>query len=225
MNLRPLRCHRSALPLKLHSLAPVLYVASKRSLFRYLGSKSRGEVAMRNGSGTKNRGAASCNRRLVALIVLAVSFAAPTSAAWGEDVDTISDLFNELAPPPANEALEQIPDLGRKLLALRSYVRAGSGLADRWSWTEEKIKAFQGSTEQQALLAEVAAVSAHFAEANPGYELYANTRVRSLDVQIGSWNRNESVGIEGAAILAAWTAEFGTDKEDVGKLDQGDVRR
>ena len=54
-----------------------------------------------------------------------------------------------------------------KLLALRSYVRAGSKLAVRWSWTEKKIKVFQGSDEQLALLAEVAAVGAHLPKPIP----------------------------------------------------------
>jgi len=50
----------------------------------------------------------------------------------------------KLAPSPSSDALRQIPELGRKLLALRSYVRYGAKIADRWSWTKEQIKAFEG---------------------------------------------------------------------------------
>ena len=146
-----------------------------------------------------------------------------TSAARAEDGGQLARLIPELAPSPANEALEQIPDIGRKLLALRSYVRAGSRLAKRWSWTEDEIKAFQGSAEQQALLAEVAAVSAHFAEANPGYEIYANTKVRSLDVQIEHWNSNESVKAAGDELLAAWEDGHGADTSE--SIDPKDLRR
>ena len=39
--------------------------------------------------------------------------------------------------------------------------------------------------------------------ANPGFELYANPQVRSLDVQIEHWNSNESVSAASAEILAA----------------------
>ena len=142
----------------------------------------------------------------------------------GRRWNSFAAFLEKLAPPPANEALAQIPDTGRKLLALRSYVRAGSTLAERWSWTEEEIKAFQGSDEQLALLAEVAAVSAHFAEANPGYEIYANTKVRSLDVQIRSWNANESVGVEAAELLTAWIEKFGDDEAAYDSLEPKQVR-
>ncbi len=121
----------------------------------------------------------------------------------------LPDVFAKLAPPPSGEALARIPDLGRKLLALRSYVRSRKTLAKRWSWTAAEIEAYQGSPEQEKLLAEVAAVSAHFARANPGYALYANTKVRSLDVQIERWNKSESVDRAAREIFAAWEKKFG----------------
>lgn len=139
------------------------------------------------------------------LIAIALLAAASLPARSGEIVPAAVEA---LAPSPAHEALERIPDAGRRLLALRSYIRAGTGIAERWSWTDEEIAAFQGSPQQKALLDEVAAVAAHFAEANPGHEIYANTKVRSLDVQIDHWNSNDSVGEAGAEILAAWTAAF-----------------
>ncbi|WP_133122803.1 hypothetical protein [Zhengella mangrovi] len=125
--------------------------------------------------------------------------------------DDVSAYLSDLAPPPAARALEAIDGPGRKLLALRSYLRAGPGLAGRWSWTEAEIRAFQGSPEQKAMLAAVAAVKARFAEDNPGYELYVNTRIRSLDVQIGRWNENGSVEQAAGDIYAAWTDAFGLD--------------
>jgi hypothetical protein len=150
-----------------------------------------------------------CFRSTAAFLTILLSLAgSPTRAA---DEGPLSGLVAALAPPPANEALSAIEDPGRKLLALRSYVRAGSRLAERWSWTDAEIKAFEGSPQQKALLDAVAAVAAHFAEANPGYAIYANTKVRSLDVQIRNWNSNESVGIAGAEILEAWQQSFGTD--------------
>lgn len=122
-------------------------------------------------------------------------------------------IIAELAPPPSDQALNRIPDLGRRLLALRAYLRTGSRLASRWSWTDDEIKAFQASAEQQALLAEIAAISAHFAQANPGFEIYVNANVRSLDEQIRNWNNNESVGIAADEILSKWKGEFGPDAQ------------
>ena len=128
-------------------------------------------------------------------------------------------MLAKLAPPPSGEVLTQIPDPGRKLLALRSYVRYGAKIADRWSWTKEQIKAFEGSPEQQALLAEIAAVNDNFTAANRGYELYVHGTVRSLDEQIASWNRNNSVGSGAEEILAAYKAAFGEDGLEQSKID------
>lgn len=114
-----------------------------------------------------------------------------------------------LAPPPSAEALALIPDPGRKLLALRSYLRYGPTIAARWSWTEAEIKAFEGSPEHKALLAEIDAVKAHFRAANPGYEIYVHATVRSLNEQVRKWNENESVGAGAEEILTAYMAAFG----------------
>ena len=114
-------------------------------------------------------------------------------AAFAQDGDPIETVINALAPDITKETLAQIPKVSRKLLALRSYLRSRSKLEERWSWTAEEIRNFQGSPKQKALLEEVEAIRAHFAQANPGYEIYANTKVRSLDKQIRNWNRNKSL--------------------------------
>lgn len=145
-------------------------------------------------------------RWLVTLGVLGITLAEIAAAAAGFD-----DFLSRLAPPPSGEALDRIPEDGRKLLALRSYLRAGPALAERWSWTNEEIKDFDGSPAQQALLAEIGSVSAHFAAANPGYEIYVHAQVRSLDTQIDHWNANASVKAAADELLAAWTAKFGPD--------------
>lgn len=146
-------------------------------------------------------------RWLVMLAVLGVLLAKVTAAA----ASGFDDFLSRLAPPPSGEALDRIPDPGRRLLALRSYLRAGSGLAARWSWTNEEIKDFDGSPAQQALLAEIGSVSAHFAAANPGYEIYVHAQVRSLDTQIDHWNTNASVAAAADELVAAWTKAFGRD--------------
>jgi len=129
-------------------------------------------------------------------------------------------LIADLTPAIAKGAIRDIKEPARKLLALRSYLRAGKGLSDRWSWTEEEIAAFEGSPEQAALLEEIDRIKAHFAERNPGYELYTNTRVRSLDVQIDHWNKNESVGLAAKEMLEALKAEFLSVEDDPLDRDQ-----
>jgi hypothetical protein len=95
--------------------------------------------------------------------------------------------------PRAAAALAAIDGAGRRLLALRSYLRAGPGLDGRWSWTEQQIAAFEGSAERQALLAQIGVVRDTFERMNPSYTLFVNERVRSLDEQLLNWNTNESV--------------------------------
>mgnify|MGYP000867449004 CR=1 FL=1 len=130
------------------------------------------------------------------------------SIGRAEEPSALDQIIVALAPPPSNEALSQIPDQGRRLLALRSYLRYGPKIADRWSWTAAEVKAFEASPEFRALTAEIDAVKAHFKAANPGYEIYVHATVRSLDEQVAKWNANGSVGTGGAEILAAFTAKF-----------------
>jgi hypothetical protein len=92
-------------------------------------------------------------------------------------------------------------------------------------WTDEEIKAFKASAEQQALVNEVAAVSAHFAQTNPGFQIYVNTNVRSLGDQIRSWNSNESVGIAAEEMLSKWNDQFGADAQNWNDLDPKKVRK
>jgi hypothetical protein len=103
--------------------------------------------------------------------------------------------------PRVAEALARIDGTGRRLLALRSYLRAGDDIAERWSWTQEQIQAFESSPEHRDLLAEIERVRDAFSRENPGYELWVNPKVRGLDRQIDSWNDNESVGAAAARLL------------------------
>jgi hypothetical protein len=104
--------------------------------------------------------------------------------------------------PRVRHALERIPDFGRRLLALRSYLRADATLPARWSWSEQEIRDFEQSQEFRDAQAELDRVVTAFAAAFPGYTLYVNRQVRSLDVQIERWNSNASVEAASQALLA-----------------------
>lgn len=142
--------------------------------------------------------------------VLLMCAALVSAAARAEDAKPLDAVLMALAPAPSGEAMALIPDTGRKLLALRSYLRYGPRITERWSWTKDEIKAFEASSAFQALTAEIAAVNAHFKAANPGYEIYVHSTTRSLDEQIRKWNENESVGVGAAEILKAFEAAFPT---------------
>jgi hypothetical protein len=100
-------------------------------------------------------------------------------------------------------ALGRIDGTGRRLLALRAYLRGNRTLAERWSWTEEQIHAYEGSAEQRDLQLEIERVRAEFVAANPGYEIWVNPQIRSLDVQLEHWNSNASIGQAGSELLDA----------------------
>lgn len=91
------------------------------------------------------------------------------------------------------EALGAIEGTGRQLLAVRSYIRSAAQLDERWSWSEAQIAAYAGSPEKLRLDAAIASVRCAFESANPGYTLFVNDAVRSLDRQIEKWNRSETI--------------------------------
>lgn len=107
-------------------------------------------------------------------------------------------------------ALERIDGTGHRLLALRAYLRAGTELARRWSWTADEIATFSGSPEDRAMQAHIARVQRAFSAANPGFELWVNPEVRSLDAQLANWNRNVTVSRAAAELLASVEAWLGS---------------
>ena len=126
--------------------------------------------------------------------------------AAAPDTDPLSSYVTSISSqldPRVAPTLGQLVGTGRQLLALLSYLRSASHLAERWSWTQEQIEAFAGSPEQRDLQQEIERVRTAFIAANPGFELYVNSEVRSLDVQIEHWNSNESVKAAADEILVA----------------------
>jgi hypothetical protein len=146
---------------------------------------------------------------MLLLLVVAAPAAAANDVGRAASIEAdarIEQLVDAAAvhlDPRAAAALERIDALGPRLLALRSYLRAGASLDPRWSWTDEEIAQYGGSALQQALDAEIARVRAEFESANPGYTLWANPQVRSLDLQLQRWNENTTVAAAGEAMLAA----------------------
>jgi hypothetical protein len=110
--------------------------------------------------------------------------------------------------PPVAAALAQIVSADRRLLALRGYLRARGTLAARWSWSQEQLASYPATPEGKAAMADIDAVVAAFADANPGFTLQANRQPRSLELQIARWSLNESVGAAAAALVAALEKRF-----------------
>jgi hypothetical protein len=110
--------------------------------------------------------------------------------------------------PRVIDALQRISGPDRRLLALSAYLRAGGTLAERWSWSREQISNYPATPEGKAASADVDAVVAAFAAANPGFTLQVDRKPRSLELQIAHWNLDESVGTAAAALVAALEQRF-----------------
>ena len=98
----------------------------------------------------------------IGLLCLALA-ASPTRAQAADDtLNAHLTAVRSVLDPRAASALAQIEGIGRQLLAARSYLRAGPSLAERWSWSDAEIVAWQDSPAQSALDAAVARVRAAF---------------------------------------------------------------
>lgn len=150
---------------------------------------------------------------IVVALAVATGCALPTSAAVAATPAPGFSVSDSLAPvlarivaeqdPRVGEALARMDDEGRRLLALRSYLRNSSRLAERWSWTADQVAAYQATPEHAELQSEIERVRTAFAQENPGFELWVNPQVRNLDIQLQNWNTNESVAAAAAALLIA----------------------
>jgi hypothetical protein len=145
------------------------------------------------------------------LLAFALCLGAP--GAWASNsgearVDAYVRETAVLLEPPIVDTLERIETTALRLLALRSYLRTGANAAERWSWSQEQIDAFVKTQEYRRVIAEVGEVKARFEAKNPGYTLYANTEVRSLDIQVQRWNENPGVASVAQAIHSAAVKEL-----------------
>ena len=80
------------------------------------------------------------------------------------------------------------------MLALRSYLRAGDSLPERWSWSQQQLSDYLSTPEGRAAAADIDAVTVEFAAENPGFTLEVNRQPRSLEQQLAHWNENSGVG-------------------------------
>jgi hypothetical protein len=155
--------------------------------------------------------------RVAAIVAALIIPIAPASQA--QAVETASTALQEKwavqasqdLEPRVIDTLQRISSADRRLLALRAYLRAGDTLAERWSWSEQQLTAYPDTAEGKAASADIDAVAAAFAAANPGFTLQVNRKPRSLELQIAHWNGNESVRSAAAALVGSLQERFGGD--------------
>jgi len=137
-------------------------------------------------------------------VLAAIAFAMP--AVGASDLASYLAAVSSKLDPRAAETITRLDGSGRQLLAARSYLRSADVLSDRWSWSQPQIDDYQGSAAQAKLNAEIDRVRLEFELENPGFTLFVNPQVRSLDLQIEHWNTNASVAAAAEELLVAVTA-------------------
>lgn len=145
---------------------------------------------------------------VAALGLVAACFAGTTAAAHAVGavpsdarIEAYLGALRAQLDPRAAAALDQIDGLDRRLLAARAYLRSRAVIDERWSWTREQVECYAGSPLQHALDAEIARVRAAFEARNPGYTLWVNPEVRSVELQLERWNANAGVGRAAQSVL------------------------
>jgi hypothetical protein len=141
--------------------------------------------------------------RIALIVVLCVRATASASS-----IDRCIAASASALPDYVGVTVWRIEGTDRQLLALRSYLRNRDTLAERWSWSDEQIASYQRSAEYRAMQGNLAKITARFEELNPGYTLYVNSQVRSLDTQIQRWNENDSVGAAARSLEKAARKEL-----------------
>jgi hypothetical protein len=147
-----------------------------------------------------------------------------SSDAQGGKLETYVRAAAAGLAPEQREALGRMEGEGRRLLALRGYLRAGRNVGSRWAWSRARIESYERSPEYAAALAEIGKVREAFEDANPGYTLRVNTQVRSLDEQLKKWNEADSVARAGEELLARAREEVGGSSYGEGEAG-ADARR
>ena len=89
-------------------------------------------------------------------------------------------------------ALAKIDGTPRRLLALRTYIERRN-INGVWAWTNREMAAYRKSMDFRIANAEVDKVVSLFQRTHPGYQLRVTKLARSLEDQIGLWNRTKSV--------------------------------
>jgi hypothetical protein len=144
----------------------------------------------------------------VALIFAAAVVAQGASRASEAQLQDWVDKSSVGLDSRAAEALSQIVGADRRLLAVRAYLRAGDTLPQRWSWSAQRLADYASTPEGRAANADIDAVAAAFAAANPGFALEVNRQPRSLELQLAHWNENASVKAVAASLVESLEKRF-----------------
>lgn len=107
-------------------------------------------------------------------------------------------------------ALTKIDGAPRRLLALKYYLdrRSVKGI---WAWTAGEMTKYRKSVEFRIANAEVDKVISLFQRTYPGYQLRASKLARSLEEQVGLWNKTQTVNTSSTNLMKQVVNTFSRD--------------
>lgn len=113
--------------------------------------------------------------------------------ATREKLQAYVDRLVALQQQRVQNALRQIPNRHRHLLAVRGYIRFASRIDARWAMTDAEEAEYRRTPEYRAMVDELERIEERFAATHSGYALATDPRARSLETQIRMWNNNDTV--------------------------------
>jgi hypothetical protein len=152
------------------------------------------------------------NIRVVTMSALVALLAGFGAGAAGIDREQQYKRFmqaaSERVPAIQRQALARIENDDQRNLAMTYYLRAGTNIESRWSWTQAEIETYRRSAEARDATVEIEKIAAWFAKKNPNHRLYVNTQVRSLEEQLRRWQTVRSIDVAASELRRAATTEL-----------------
>lgn len=130
-----------------------------------------------------------------------------------EKLNTYVEAITKTFADKVQNALSQIKEPERRLLAIRGYLRTKRNIATDWAWNNQRADAFRKGICGQEVQRQINLVTSEFeaicAADHVGEPMTLKTapKTRSLEKQIGLWNKYASVGIAGRRLWAMSLAE------------------
>lgn len=105
-------------------------------------------------------------------------------------------------------AIKGIDDIGKRLLALKYYLKRQGSIRRSWTWTRAEAMRYKKSKDYTRSIAELMVLRKTFEEMNPGYSVRANTDIRGVGDQVDLWNETSSVEASSDALLEKTVREL-----------------
>ncbi len=137
--------------------------------------------------------------------VAPVRYAVPEQA---RKTQTYLDATARLLDKRMQGALKGVDDIGKRLLALKYYLKRRGAIKSSWAWTRAQAMRYKKSKDYTRSISELMKLRKVFEEMNPGFSLKANTDIRGVGDQVDLWNQTPSVEASSKSLLEKTVKEL-----------------